>query len=59
MLRPSVPDSDGTPAPPVLRVAQLGQPFPVLGSHRQLEARVGMYLESKAQWGIGTSFLGR
>jgi hypothetical protein len=29
-------------------VAQLGQPYPVSGSHRQLEARVGMYLESKA-----------
>jgi hypothetical protein len=59
MLQPSVPDSGGTPVPLASHVAQLGQPYPVSGSHRQLEARVGMYLESKAQWEICMWFLGR
>lgn len=59
MLQPSEPDSGGTPVPPASHVAQLGQPYPVSVSRRQLEARVGMYSESKAQWGIGMWFLGR
>jgi hypothetical protein len=59
MLRPSGPDSDGTPVPPALHVAQLELSFPGLESRRQLEARVGMYLESKAQREIGMLSLGR
>lgn len=59
MLRSSVPDSDETPVPPALRVAQLGPPYLGSESHIRLEARVGMCSESKAQWEIDMLFLGK